>query len=313
MKLDSVRGIKFNLSEAIRSADETPEAHAFFASTLPPMPPGVALGVTKKGDEHLLAVRVQREEDAAPYVEMAKGEADVRVVAVSKRLSPGYLQAARRPLEPGLQIGMFGKDFVGTLGGFVRDEARAFFALSNSHVIADEGRVSAGWKIGQPFGRPDTMVGVLERFVPFSETSPNLVDAAIMRVDRTQKALPRFNGAIGRDLQAVRMVGPDDLGLRVFKAGRSTGSREGNITAVEVDGLPVAYDRGVLRFNDQIEVSGGLATDFSAAGDSGSWIVTDDGYVLGLLFAGGRDSKGEDFTYGNYMVNVLAALGVSLP
>ncbi len=78
-----------------------------------------------------------------------------------------------------------------------------------------------------------------------------------------------------------------------------------------IDGLPVGYDRGVLRFSDQVEITG-PGEDFSAPGDSGSLIVTGEGQAVALLFAGGRDSTGADRTYGNYITNCLQALGVTL-
>lgn len=313
MNLDSVRSLKQEVADETRRAKgDTPEAFSFYAATEPPMPIGVALGVASDGKGgHLLAVRVESADLAEPFVARAKGEADVRVVTVTKRTTPGYLQGARRPLEPGLQVGMSDRNFVGTLGCFVRDDAGRLYVLSNSHVLADEGKALAGHPFGQPFGDPAHRVGVLARFVPFSETAPNLVDAALGRLDKTE-ALVAYHPSVPTGLSRSREVTPDDLGRAVFKVGRTTGARRGTITAVEVDGLPVGYDRGVLRFNDQVEVSGGPATDFSAPGDSGSLIVTENGDALALLFAGGRDDKGEDFTYGNRLVNVLSALGVRL-
>jgi hypothetical protein len=62
-----------------------------------------------------------------------------------------------------------------------------------------------------------------------------------------------------------------------------------------------------------VEISGGAASDFSAAGDSGSGIVERvTGDALGLLYAGGRDSSGEDRTYANRLTTVLSLLGVTL-
>ena len=84
------------------------------------------------------------------------------------------------------------------------------------------------------------------------------------------------------------------------------------MTAVEVDGLPVAMDVGTPRFDDQNEFTGGPSTDFSAPGDSGSLIVDEEGYGVALLFAGGRDRTGQDFTYGNRLANALRLLAVEL-
>lgn len=312
MKLDSVRSIKREVSaEVVAAAGDSPAAFSFYAATEPPMPAGIALGVTKQGEEHAVLVVAATQAEAQPYVDRAKGEAVVRLLQVTKRTTPGYCQGARRPLECGLQVGMADKNFVGTLGCIVKDKDDHLYVLSNSHVLADEGRALAGHPFGQPFGDPAHRVGVLARFIPFSTTSPNLVDAAIGRLDKTT-VLPRFNGALGREIGGWMDVTAEMIGSDVLKVGRTTGARRGKITSAEVDGLGVAYDQGILRFNDQFEVSGGPSTDFSAPGDSGSLIVTTVGYAVGLLFAGGRDSSGEDFTYANRIPVVLRELGVSL-
>lgn len=311
MKLESVRSFKQEVSAETReAAEDTPAAQSFFDATEPPMPDGVALGVAlRENGEHVVAIRSDDPEKAAAIAARVHGEADVQILTVSKRPTPTFLQGTVRPLEAGVQIGMSGMNFVGTLGCFVRDAAGTLYALSNSHVIANEGRVGAGWAIGQPFGSKP--IGVLARFIPFSLAAPNLVDAAIMRVDKTS-TLPRWNAAIAADLIGSRPVTPDDLNRPVWKVGRTTGARRGTIRAVEVDGLPVAYDSGTLRFSDQVEISGGVATDFSAGGDSGSLIVDEAGWGIGLLFAGGRDSTGQDNTYANRLTVVLDALGVTL-
>lgn len=316
MRLDSVRAFKAEVSAGVIAEDGDGDAvRSFYESTEPPMPRGVALGVTRSAPgEYLVAIRTSDRKKAEQLSSMAKGEADVRIVRVEKRATAqeiAYLQARRRPLEPGCQVAMDGKRFVGTLGCFVRDNAGVLYVLSNCHVLADEGRSAPGWRIGQPFGSASDIVATLTRFVPLSDLTPNLVDCAIARVDKTP-AFKTLNIAIGGDITGWVDIAPSDLGLKLHKAGRSTGSTAGVVTAVEIDGLGVRYDRGLLRFNDQIEVSGGVSSDFSAPGDSGSAVVDDQGRVRGLLFAGGRDSLGEDRTYLNRIGNVLGALGVHL-
>jgi hypothetical protein len=311
VKIESVRALKDELAaEVIAAAGDAPDVVSFYAATEPPTPAGVALGVSRRADgEHVLAIRSAFPAAAEAIAARAAGEADVRIVTVSKRSNAKYFQATRRPLEPGAQVGMADRPFVGTLGCFVRDAAGVLYALSNSHVLADEGRAAPGHRIGQPY--PTSPVGLLARFVSFSAVAPNLVDAAIMRLDKTT-ALLGYTQAIPGPIRGIKDVGPEMLGAEVRKVGRTTGSRVGRITTVEMDGLPVAYDQGVVRFNDQVEISGGPATDFSAPGDSGSLIVTSDGYAVALLFAGGRDGAGEDFTYANPIIAVLGALGVTL-
>lgn len=304
MRLESVRSLKAELS-----VESQTDVTAYHAATEAPMPPEVALGVGKQGDEHVLVVRTNDPAKGEALKQRAFGEADVRIISVAKRSTPAYFQGTLRPLEPGAQVAMANKNFVGTLGCFVRD-ARGLYALSNSHVLADEGAAQPGHKIGQPSG--GQFIAALTRFVPFSTTTPNIVDAAIARLDPALPAITGWTLATESSIRGSRSLTPDDLGRAVYKAGRTTGVRRGAITAVEIDGLPVAYDVGVLRFNDQIEVSGGVATDFSAPGDSGSLIVLDTGEGVGLLFAGGRDSTGQDFTYANPLPVVLQTLGVTL-
>lgn len=314
MKLSSVREFKQMVADEVRA--DMPSAQAFFESTEAPLPPSIALGIGlgKTESDFVVEIRASNPLTAAHLAARAKGEANVRLLTIAKRNTPAYLQGTVRPLEAGAQIQMVDKPFVGTLGGIVRDRATgALCALTNSHVAADEGRVAPGWQIGQPFGlQLKDRIGTLLRYVPFSDSAPNLVDAALVRLARVD-ALQRWNGALAGDLARVANPGPEDLGRTVLKLGRTTGARLGRITAVEMDGVPVAYDRGVLRFNDQLEISGGPATDFSAPGDSGSWVIAQDGTLLGLLFAGGRDSTGEDFTYANPMATVFESLGVQLP
>ena len=103
-------------------------------------------------------------------------------------------------------------------------------------------------------------------------------------------------------------IDPDEA---VEKVGRTTGHTTGRISAVEVDGVAVQYDRAVHRFDDQIEIEGNVGP-FSAGGDSGSVIWRSrDRAPLGLLFAGsstGGDG-GAGVTFANPLSTVLEVLG----
>jgi hypothetical protein len=100
----------------------------------------------------------------------------------------------------------------------------------------------------------------------------------------------------------------------VHKVGRTTGVRQGRVTAFELDGLLVEYDVGDVAFDNQIEIEGSGNRSFSDAGDSGSLIVDDQMLAAALLFAGsdhgGRNGKG--LTYANPIAAVLKALKVKL-
>lgn len=317
MKLESVRAFKAEASAraAARARDVDLVPQTLLDATEPRMPAGVALGIGRRADgEFVVAIRTTDPQAAEGLILEARGEVDVRVVSVAARAPaswPGYLQGQLRPLEPGAQVGRQAEDSVGTLGAFVRD-SRALYALSNAHVFASGGTAPIGAPITQPSRLPGNEIGVLDRFVPYSRTSPNLIDAALCRLARTT-AVVGFNGALGGMVRGARSIGPDDLGRTVTKVGRTTGVTRGRIVSVEIDGLPVAMGPGdVVTFSDQIEVSGGPAAEFSAPGDSGSLVLDLDGYAVGLLFAGGADSRGEDFTYTNRISTVLEQLGVRL-
>ncbi len=103
--------------------------------------------------------------------------------------------------------------------------------------------------------------------------------------------------------------------MEVFKIGRTTGHTLGRITAFAFRLLPVDFEGnlGVCSFDDVLEVEG-LSGEFSAAGDSGSFILTDDARPVGLLFAGSETggSNGGGVTNANLMATVLQDLDLSL-
>jgi len=319
MRSDSVRALKAELAaEVIAQAGDSIAARSFFEASRPPTPDDASLGIARlPNGEHLLAIRTPHPEVAERLAARARGEADVRLVRAERRPTDARLAARVRPLEPGVQVGMAGRNFVGTLGFFGRDSAGVLYGVSNAHVVADQGRALPGHRIGQPNALDErNLIGLLAAFAPYSPSVPNLADVGSVRLDRSGlEVLVGFHAAAERNagrLRGARRLGPEDLGLEVRKVGRSTGAQAGRVTVVELDGLGVAMDAFTPRFDDATEVSGGPSTDFSAPGDSGSLIVDLDGWGVAHLFAGGRDSTGEDFTYGLALPHALAAVGLTL-
>ena len=330
MQLESVRQIKAEVSdEIVRAAAGNAPLSTLFASS---EPPSLGLGLAAKpGGGFLLAVRTDSPVVAERMRLRAKGEAHVRFVqpraippvweppaasamAGAAPHSPAWLQSRRRPLEAGLQVGIRGVGFVGTLGAIVRD-ALGVYGLSNSHVVADGGSTPLGTLIGQPFGSlPEEWIGALARFGPYSRQTPNIVDWGLVRLAKIEVA-GAYNGALGDNVRGARETSPGDLGARVMKVGRTNGVQHGVISAVEIDGLTVDFgNHGLLRWNDQLEVTSldGSPEPFSRAGDSGSAILDTAGRMVALLFAGGRDSTGRDRTFANRANSVLDAAGVEL-
>lgn len=232
----------------------------------------------------------------------------MRVQAVPPIRAPGTERV--RPARPGCSIGVrFGKRrelAAGTLGAIVRDD-RGLLLLSNNHVLADENRLAIGAPVLQPgpldggTAAKDT-IATLERFVALRVRGLNRVDAAVARVVGRRTVSTAFDRPIG-PLASVEPAVPRE-GQSVAKLGRGTGYTKGRIGDVSAD-LDVRYDRGVLRFRDQIliENRGG---PFSNDGDSGALIVgLPERRPVGLLSAGSPV-----MTVANPIGAVLESLGV---
>lgn len=332
MRLDSVRELKKSIPlhlertfAATRGATDSP-AVAIAASSHRTAP-SYFLGVAAKGKKgYSLAVRLQdRALEKSALVDeitsQAKGEVDVRYVGkIRARASTPWYRSKQRPLLIGSSIGFKGQGFImaGTLGCFVRKgTSPALYILSNNHVLADENRYPKGKPIFQPGeldgGNPATdAVAKLSAFVRLATGATCFVDCAIamlnsgMAADVAKlKGIGTLAGVISRDL---------DVGDIVHKVGRTTGVRHGKVTAVELDGVTVEYDMGVVSFDNQIEIEGSGTKSFSDAGDSGSLIVDGQLMAAALLFAGGDHGgkNGKGLTYGNPIAAVLKALKVKL-
>jgi len=210
----------------------------------------------------------------------------------------------------------------GTLGARVTDGAFVY-ALSNAHVYALEGSkpdgtVQVGGN-GDPIlvpGRVDmadqacgsqqeidkAVIGRLSGYVPivFSRTAHNTVDAAIAETSPVEVDIKTPPNGYGTPSSTVAAAVPNQP---VQKYGGTTGLTKGKVTGINATVL-ITYDIGRARFLNQIVFS-----SMSAAGDSGSLIVTDDGNnsPVALLFAGSSSS-----TIGNPIGLVLSAFGVTI-
>ncbi len=284
---------------------------------------GVALGLAPVGPDQVhLAVRLVAEADAAAVLDglddAARSEMDIRVIGPVRPLgspTPTQLQQRTRPLVPGLSIAQ--RDVTaGTLGGFVRRAGSGgLLVLSNNHVLAASDKATVGDPVLQPGpadgGTAADRVGELTDAVRFVPTG-NLVDAAVVALDDGVDADPTAypGGPLLATVAGALAVDPDE---DVEKVGRTTGHTFGRITAVEVDGVGVQYDEGVVyTFDDQVEIEG-LSGSFSEGGDSGSVIWRSrDRSPLGLLFAGSTTggARGGGVTFANPLATVLDVLGL---
>ena len=131
---------------------------------------------------------------------------------------------------------------------------------------------------------------------------PNLVDAAVARVileNNVDFDIPEIG-----EIQGIAEL---QLGDRVQKTGRTTEHTTGMVEVVGAESV-VNYGpgKGNATFGDQIVVRAENG-DFSAGGDSGSAILTEDNLLGGLLFAGGSG-----VTIANRIANVVSLLGIRL-
>jgi hypothetical protein len=143
---------------------------------------------------------------------------------------------------------------------------------------------------------------VVTRPYQVEQPHPNLVDAAV-----AQAILESWVDLSTPEIGEIEGIRDLELGDRVQKTGRTTEHTTG---MVEVVGTSSVVDygpgKGNATFQDQLVVRGDSG-DFSAPGDSGSAIVTEDGFLGGLLFAGGSG-----VTIANKISHVVSLLGIRL-
>jgi hypothetical protein len=201
----------------------------------------------------------------------------------------------------------------GTIGAVVRDIGRTDsgvrYILSNNHILAAANRGTIGDPIVQPGPKdggtvPNDVIGSLERFVPLDFSNPNIVDAAIAKIDPA--AVDPSICGIG-PIQGTVKAAAD---MTVFKHGQMSGMTRGVITDVDAD-IRVRYVTGQAQFLNTILIRGvPPTTPFGEPGDSGSAIVDDGGRICGLLFGGSLD---RDVTFANPIRDVFARLRIRLP
>lgn len=273
----------------------------------------LALGVAKGKTGFALAIRTF---DTQPITnqmarlarEKARGEAELvhvgRVFGPRTSAPSAPYNVVRRPLLPGYSVGHINVT-AGTIGAFVEHRGEVHI-LSNSHVLADSGKCSKGDAILQPGildggSFPAHHVGALRKWIPF-QRSGNKVDAAVSTVFNDLDYRVKYGRRTLRGFNEE-----PDLDDVVWKIGRTTGLSRGKVTALDLDDLSVDYDGTLLSFGGQLEIRAEIGP-FSDGGDSGSLIIDDDNWAVGLLFAGTEDGV----TYANPVGSVLSSLSLSL-
>ena len=197
----------------------------------------------------------------------------------------------------------------GTLGSLVTDGTNQYI-LSNNHVLARGDQAAAGEDVSQP-GLIDNNCAIATVVADFSGASPlgSNVDAAVAQLRPGQMEATGFIEDIGVPTSSV--VNPT-VGLGVAKSGRTTGFTTGTVASINTS-VNVQYQKGcgqgkkfVVSYTNQVVIN---SSTFSAGGDSGSLIVTNNAAhnPVALLFAGSSTT-----TIGNPIGEVLTKLGTAL-
>ncbi len=194
------------------------------------------------------------------------------------------------------------------------------YVLSNNHVYAASNQAGIGDGVIQPgyFDGGRTPADDIARLSAFKVITwsnwpfitYNTVDAAIAEII-LDNGVPRVGNATpsagyGTPNSTTVPVSSLQIGQAVQKYGRTTGLTQGTIQGLNAT-IGVDYGSGhIAYFRNQIMITPG---SFSAGGDSGSLIVTDDADCnpVGLLFAGSNTE-----TYANPINLVLGEFGVTI-
>ncbi|GAH78338.1 unnamed protein product, partial [marine sediment metagenome] len=235
---------------------------------------GLVVFVEKKVEEE---VKLLSKRDIIPK-EIDGEKTDVVEVG---RIEALTYKGCYRPAFPGCSIGHY-RITAGTFGCMVQDKrTHAFKILSNNHVLANTNAARIGDPILQQ-GRydggvyPKHMIARLEKYVPLSASTYNLVDAAVAKPTNLRYVI----ASIAR-LGIPTGTAQARLGWTVYKAGRTTQLTSGRVTATNAS-VRVGYGGGItLLFRNQI-----FTTRMGAGGDSGSLLVDPYKRAVGLLFAG---------------------------
>lgn len=214
---------------------------------------------------------------------------DVRAVGKARLEA---LVTAARPARPGYDVGneLGGS---GTFSCVIEDRATGKrLGLSCAHVIAPEGASSVGASVGGAVYCPslgnaedldvldEAPIGTLYRVAPLgfnaSDAATN-VDAAAFEPD-TSNLLDVRIAQLGASPKGIN--NKPTVGLRVRKVGAVSEQTHGRIEAVGLSAKIPYGDSNHATFVNQIGI-----TSFTRPGDSGSLVLDESGFAIGIHFA----------------------------
>jgi hypothetical protein len=210
-----------------------------------------------------------------------------------------------RPVPGGVSVGNRSTGATGTLGVRVIDANTGDeLLLSNEHVFERSGKIIQPGLVDG--GNAGDDIGDVLRGSDLSLGHESKIDAAVARATTT------LDPAV-LEIGEIAGVMPPEVGMPVWKSGRTTQLTKGTITDTNAV-LNVVYDVGPIRLIDLIFFKGDEPVVMG--GDSGSLLVTYDGngrpYAVGLVFAGPAN-KPYNYGVACKIQNVLDALAVVIP
>jgi hypothetical protein len=277
-----------------------------------------AVGIHPHNGSFSLAIRVRSKydlpekarEQLASIACKAGDVLDIREVGnINFLYNPASPQASGGGFSPHpvLQVGDSIGQATGNCRGSKNDEE--LYILSNSHVIAYPSS-SPGAIIIHDNSPIITEVGELFEVEAPKANRFNIMDAAIAKVRNSDLIIKDHISGIGK-IEGIRNIFESCLSKSVKKTGYSTNTTVGTITAFDLDEVKIWSDDSLsFRFDEQIEVSSSELETFSSNGDSGSVIVDEEGFILGLLFAAAPSSR---MSYANPIDSVFERFDLELP
>ncbi len=208
----------------------------------------------------------------------------------------------------------------GAISCFVRKQNQSdIFLLSVSHILAPERQdISIGDPIRIQQGQEE------ENTVAILSEYNYSVDAAIARIQSgiSIQATKLSESKILKGFLTIEQLIDkiqNSSDFPVFKQGKATGLTRGSINAFEMKttiNFRVDDDNNILQrhFENLIALEGEGEQPFSLSGDSGSLVVDEDGYGIGVILGGtkrgGKNNKG--ITYAISIEHILKALDLEL-
>ncbi len=301
-------------SQGINRAIEVKNLHATSIMHTPGVV-GIGVGLSENGQAEIKVLTTHIGVDNIPDIldgVRVKKQVTGMIIAYS---DPDPTAWFPRPVPIGVSTG-HPDVTAGTIGARITDGTDVY-ALSNNHVYANLNKAHIGDSILQPGsydgGASSDVIGTLHEYIAIDLSAANFVDAAIALVNDVELNCATPSDGYGKPSTTIKTLDDNSVGLAVQKYGRTTGHTRGHIALLDAT-IDVCYEtQGPIKcktsanFIHQVGVADG---SFSAGGDSGSLIVTDDTsrQAVALLFAGSSN-----YTFASPIETVLESFTPSIP